>query len=33
MGQGEYVSRIGPKLDKRIDFKIAGGIDGTIYFD
>ena len=26
MGQGEYVSRIGPKLDKRIDFKIAGGM-------
>jgi uncharacterized protein len=26
MGQGEYISRIGPKLDKRIDFKIAGGM-------
>ena len=26
MGHGEYVLRVGPKLDKKIDFKIAGGM-------
>src|SRR4030095_11446254 len=26
MGHGEYVLSVGPKLDKKLDFKIAGGM-------